>query len=115
MVIKNRALRACQARIHTVFTVLLKSVRFFIIDVLSCKASSEEKELAKLSCLNDSETQERELWEVKIEKSSHWYMPPDPPKAFQTINGQLRCALCSGKPPLTRKVGALHDTKLQNV
>ena len=54
---QNRALHACQARIHTVSTVLLKSVRFFIIDVLSCKASSEEKELAKLSCLNDSETQ----------------------------------------------------------
>ena len=34
---------------------------------------------------------------------------------FQTINGQLRSALCSGKPPQTRKVGALHDTKLQNV
>ena len=28
----------------------------------------------------------------------------------QTINGQLRSALCSGKPPRTRKVGALHDT-----
>ena len=77
---QNRALHACQARIHTVSTVLLKSVRFFIIDVLSCKASSEEKELAKLSCLNDSETQERGLWEVKIEKISHWDMPPDPPK-----------------------------------
>ena len=116
MVIKNRALRACQARIHTVFTVLLKSVRFFIIDVLSCKASSEEKELAKLSCLNDSETQERGLWEVKIEENFPLgHAPGPPPKAFQTINGQLRRALCSGKPPLTRKVGALHDTKLQNV
>ena len=47
-----------------VSTVLWKSVRFFIIDIVSCKASSEEKELAKLSCLNDSETQERGLWEV---------------------------------------------------
>ena len=115
MVIKNRALHACQARIHTVFTVLLKSVRFFIIDVLSCKASFEEKELAKLSCLNDSETQERELWDAKIEKKFPLVHAPGPPKPFQTINGQLRCALCSGKPPLTRKVGSLHDTKLQNV
>ena len=34
---------------------------------------------------------------------------------FQTIIVQLRSALCSGKPSQTRKVGALHDTKLQNV
>ena len=83
MVIKNRALRACQARIHTVFTVLLKSVRFFIIDVLSCKASSEEKELAKLSCLNDSETQERGLWEVKIEKNFPLGHAPGPHKSLR--------------------------------
>ena len=86
MVIKNRALHACQARIHTVFTVLLKSVRFFIIDVLSCKASSEEKELAKLSCLNDSETQERGLWEVKIEENFPLGHAPGPPqKLFKPL------------------------------
>ena len=34
---------------------------------------------------------------------------------YKTDNGQLRSALCSGKPPQTRKVGALHDTKLQNI
>ena len=82
MSIKNRALHACQVRIHTVFTVLLKSVRFFIIDVLSCKASSEEKELAKLSCLNDSETQERGLWEVKIEKNFPLGHAPEPRKSL---------------------------------
>ena len=31
---------------------------------------------------------------------------------FETINGQLRSALCSGKPPQTRKVGALYDTNI---
>ena len=80
---QNRALHACQARIHTVSTVLLKSVRFFIIDILSCKASFEEKELAKLSCLNDSETQERRLWEVKIEKNFPLGHAPRPPKSLQ--------------------------------
>ena len=81
---KNRALHACQAQIHTVSTVLRKSVRFFIIDVFSYKASSEEKELAELSCLNDSETQERRLWEVKIEENFPLgHAPaPDPAKAW---------------------------------
>ena len=64
-----------------VSTVLMKSVRFFIIDLISCKASSEEKELAKLSCLNDSETQERGLWEVKIENIFPLGQAPGPPKA----------------------------------
>ena len=62
-----------------VSTVLRKSVRLFIIDIVSCKASSEEKELAKLSCLNDSETQERELWKVKIEKNFPLGHAPGPP------------------------------------
>ena len=50
--------------------------------LLSCKASSEEKELAKLSCLNDSETQERGLWEVKIEKNFPLGHAPEPRKSL---------------------------------
>ena len=80
---QNRALHACQARIHTVSTVLLKSVRFFITDILSCKTSFEEKELAKLSCLNDSETQERRLWEVKIEENFPLRHGPRSPKSLR--------------------------------
>ena len=51
--------------------------------LLSCKASSEKKELAKLSCLNDSETQERELWEVKIEENFPLGHAPGPPKSLR--------------------------------
>ena len=51
--------------------------------LLSCKASSEKKELAKLSCLNDSETQERGLWEVKIEKNFLLGHAPGPHKSLR--------------------------------
>ena len=73
----------CRRGSTPVSTVLRKSVRFFIIDILSCKASSEEKELAKLSCMNDSETQERGLWEVKIEKNVPLGHAPGPPKSLR--------------------------------
>ena len=66
-----------------VSTVLRKSVRFLIIDILSCKASSEEKKLAKLSCMNDSETQERGLWEVKIEKNFPLGHAPGPSRSLR--------------------------------
>ena len=67
-----------QVRIHTGFHCFTD-----MIDVFSCKASSEEKELAKLSCLNDSETQERGLWEVKIEKKKFPLgHAPGPPKSL---------------------------------
>ena len=38
--------------------------------------------LAKLSCLNDSETQERGLWEVKIEKNFPLGHAPEPRKSL---------------------------------
>ena len=55
--------------------------QIFHYRLLSCKASSEEKKLAKLSCLNDSETQERGRWKVKIEKNFPLGHAPGPPKA----------------------------------
>ena len=62
-----------------VFTVLRKSVRFFIKRKLSeLQGFIRGEGTGQGSYLNDSETQERRLWEVKSEKVSMGACPRTP-------------------------------------
>ena len=64
-----------------VSTVLRKSVRFFIIDILSCKASSEGRNWPNYPVWMTQKPKKGDLGKLKSKNISHWDMPLGPPKA----------------------------------
>ena len=64
-----------------VSTVLRKSVRFFIIDILSCKASSEGRNWPNYPVWMTQKPKKGDLGKLKSKNISHWDMPLGPLKA----------------------------------
>ena len=66
----NSESRCIQARITPGSTVLRKSVRFFVINIFLEIKNTFQVKIWPISRLNDSETQERDVKELKIQKRS---------------------------------------------
>ena len=72
-----------QAQIHTGFHCFTEIGQIFHNRYIKLQGFIRGKELAKLSRLNDSETQERRPWEVEIEKHFQLGHAPGPPKSLR--------------------------------
>ena len=62
----------------SVSSILRKSVRLFIINILLIIKNTFQVETWPISCLNDSETQDRGLYRVKIQNISWGSLPLGP-------------------------------------
>ena len=61
-----------------VSSILRKSVRFFVINILFIIKNTFQVETWPISCLNDSEIQDRGLYQVKIQNISWGSLPLGP-------------------------------------